>query len=85
MCNLYSENVFKSEWMELVYTISNESGMTDVWFYQGMNINNISPKTKLTQILNNKFQQHWVSEMANSSKCVLYKTFKTIYTLRTIL
>ena len=59
--------------MELVHTILNKWGMTDIWLYQGTNIN-----IKVTQVVKDKFQPHCVNEMANSSKCVLCKSYKPI-------
>ena len=69
------ENVFK--WSKFLHDIFNECGLSYIWEYQYTHgFNNDWLKAKVKQILNDQFQQSFLSEINNSSKAVSYRLFK---------
>ena len=58
-------------------TISGRFFFTLNRFAQGIGINKIWLKNIVTQIQSDQFKQNWSSEVFDSSKCSIYRCFKT--------
>ena len=77
LLNAYCVSEYKSNWLSFIHKTLNECGMSDVWIHQGANMTPEYIKAKLSQTLKDQFQQQWLSELDNNSKCILYRAFKT--------
>jgi len=78
--NLYSllcklDNV--SPWIKHLQTILNNCGLTWIWSSQALDINSDWLKEKIKQNYRDQFIQNWNSTISNSSKCNIYRLFKT--------
>jgi hypothetical protein len=76
MYELYQEDKFKCDWLSTIHKTLNECGMTDIWLDQSVNINDKFLKRQIHLSLKDQFVQSWHSELDNSSKCILYKSYK---------
>ena len=76
---MYIHNIFKSPWLENIYSVLNETGFSYLWFNQDqISSNSIDSIQSLIQTrLHDQLLQVWSSDIFNSSKCINYRIFKT--------
>ena len=75
----YFDESYKSPWLPYVYNVLNANGLGYIWFNQSPNINVNYVKSILKERLLLQFIQGWQSQLEQSSKCTLYRSFKTSF------
>ena len=70
-------NIVDCKWFQHIISVLNHLGLGFVWLSQGIGINKIWLKNIVTQIQSDQFKQNWSSEVFDSSKCSIYRCFKT--------
>ncbi len=79
LLNLDIDNVLDSEWLNKIQYILNECGMSEMWINQD-NVRTMSFvqfKNLYKDKLKKYFVEQWLSSLEQSTKCSLYRNFKT--------
>ena len=71
----YSQNDYRSEWLNFVKNILDKCGYGYIWLLQS-NFNTKLLSINLKQKLFDQFQQNWHSDISNSTKGLSYSLFK---------
>ena len=75
MLKLYNENKFKSQWLDYIKKMLNNSGMSGIWLYQeGLNLNWF--KNAFERKVKDQFNSEWVVNLRNKSSCDTYICYK---------
>ena len=74
---MFRENIYKASWLTYVKNILDECGLSNVWINQGAYCSTEALKKEIKLRLQDQFKQMWHADISNSSKCVLYKFYKT--------
>ena len=73
---MYTESTLKSEWLTTMRDMLDYCVKSNIWLNQGQNIDKTWLKCTLLQRLKDQFIQKWHSEINESNKCILYRTYK---------
>ena len=77
--NMYINNVFISPLLKHVHSILSDSGLNNIWLSQGRGIDCEWLKIKLHNILKDQYIQKWNSNLYDSSKLSMYRTYKQLF------
>ena len=69
-----SQKGFLFKWINYVKSLLENCGLNNIWLEQNAH-NNVWLINKVKQVLNDQFQQDWVSDCCNSSKGTSYNLF----------
>ena len=73
---MYTDNGFRSEWLQCIFDILNVNGLGYIWYEQNNDLNVNIVKAIVKDRLLAQFYQEWRTIVNTSSKCIFYKHFK---------
>ena len=73
--HLYDENTFRSKWCNKINDILNNTGLSFLWNFDGVNSNQLKKIIKQQQL--DSFSQNWNSAAYENSLCTNYRIYKT--------
>ena len=75
ICKMYDHTDHKSPWLEYIYKILDQLGLTYLKHVQTMSVCKF--KNIVKQKLKDQFLQGWIEQLNASSMCVNYRIFKS--------
>ena len=77
---LFKEDIYKSKWILKIQNILQEVGLNYIWLDNDVqNIDHLC--NTINTRLQSQFVQNWNQKIFDTSKCLNYRIFKTIFTL----